>query len=183
MCIYRKKIDTPYSPSLPCKQKILRQIEMGYHHKKVQGMKHYAKKNGTHVKPSTYTHPPHRQLHYQMRTPKRCTCYMTVKRHRNGEHVAMESDHDFNVRNVSGYNLQWLDSFCMHNGVKPSDITINKAIRSSCALGPPSLTESIEDRLIRALRLGTVMPHQIMCCDDALGEDHPSDTSSMYTTW
>ena len=112
----------------------------------------------------------------------RCTCYMTVKRHRSGEHIAIATDHRFNVTNVSGYNLQWLDSFCIHNGVKPSDITITKAIRSTCALGPPSLTESIEDRLIRALRIGTVQPHQIMCHDDAHGEDHHSDTSSMYAT-
>ena len=110
----------------------------------------------------------------------RCTCYMTVKRHRNGEHISIPEDHKFDVRNVSGFNLQWLDSFCLHNGVKPSDITITIAIRSTCALGPPSLTESIEDRLIRALRLGTILPHQIMCCDDAIGEDHYSDTSSMY---
>ena len=94
----------------------------------------------------------------------------------------MESDHKFIVTNVAGYNLQWLDSFCIHNGVKPSDIVITKAIRSTCALGPPSLTESIEDRLIRALRIGTVQPHQIMCADDAIGEDHHSDTSSMYAT-
>ena len=110
----------------------------------------------------------------------RCTCYMTTKRHRNGEHIAMDTDHRFKATNVSGYNLQWLDSFCIKNGVKPSDITIPAAIRSTCALGPPSLTESIEDRLIRAIRLGTVQPHQVMCCDDAIGEDHFSDTSSMY---
>ena len=107
---------------------------------------------------------------------------MTVKRYRTGEHVAMESDHRFNVSNVSRFNLQWLDSFCIHNGVKPSDFTIERAIRSSCALGPPSLNVSIEDRLISALRLGTVLPHQIMCADDALGEDHYSDTSSMYAS-
>ena len=94
----------------------------------------------------------------------------------------MESDHRFNVSNVAGYNLQWLDSFCIHNGVKPSDITITKAIRSTCAQGPPSLTESIEDRLIKALRIGTVQPHQIMLADDAIGEDHYSDTSSMHAS-
>ena len=110
----------------------------------------------------------------------RCTCYMTVKRHRNGQHISIAEDHKFDVNNVSGYNLQWLDSFCMHNGVKPADITITTAIRATCALGPPSITESIEDRLIRAIRLGTIMPHQIMCCDDAIGDDHFSDTSSMY---
>ena len=42
---------------------------------------------------------------------------------------------------------------------------------ATCALGPPSLTESIEDRLIRALRIGTVQPHQIMLVDDAIGEE------------
>ena len=105
---------------------------------------------------------------------------MTVKRHRNGQHISIAKDHKFDVNNVSGYNLQWLDSFCMHNGVKPADITITTAIRATCALGPPSITESIEDRLIRAIRLGTIMPRQIMCCDDAIGDDHFSDTSSMY---
>ena len=56
--IPKKNRHSLHSPSLPCKQKILRQIEMAYHHKKVQGMKHYAKKKMEHMlsRPHTHTH-------------------------------------------------------------------------------------------------------------------------------